>query len=261
MKKIFFIILGLYGGIQVTLSETNTKNAQDTLRLFNLDEVVVISSVKETNTIKSLPASVSLLGPAQIDGMKVMSVKDLSAIIPNFYIPDYGSKMTTPVYVRGIGERSTGQTIGLYVDNMPYLDKSTFDFDFTDIQRIEILRGPQGTMYGRNAMGGIIHIYTHSPLNYNRTKITFTKGNFGLTRFNGTTSQKIRQNLGLSVSGYYEDNQGYFTNLYTGKKEDAMKSAGGRLRLDWAITDQWTARLMANYDYADQGAFPYGKYT
>ena len=260
MKKFLFVLLSINVGIQFAWSENISKNEQDTLRVFHLDEVVVISSIKETNTIQSLPASVSLLVPSQIDGMKVMSVKDLSTVIPNFYIPDYGSKMTTPVYVRGIGERSTGQTIGLYVDNMPYLDKTTFDFDFTDIQRIEILRGPQGTLYGRNAMGGIIHIYTHSPLNYNRTKFTLTKGNDGMIRFNGTVSNKVGKNVGLSVSGYYDENRGYFANQYTGKKEDAMKSAGGRVRLDWAITNQWTARFMANYDYTDQGAFPYGSY-
>ena len=177
MKKSFFVLLSIFISTQLSLGKGNTKNTQDTLRLYHLNEVVVVSSIKETNTIKSLPASISLLIPSQIDGMKVMSVKDLSTLIPNFYIPDYGSKMTTPIYVRGIGERSTGQTIGLYVDNMPYLDKSTFDFDFTDIQRIEVLRGPQGTLYGRNAMGGIIHIHTHSPLDYARTKIMLTKGN------------------------------------------------------------------------------------
>jgi len=66
--------------------------------------------------------------------------------------------------------------------------------------------------------------------------------------------------MGLSVSGYYNRNDGYFTNLYTGKKEDHQLSAGGSVRMDWAITDKWTARMMANYDYTDQGAFPYGKY-
>ena len=260
MKKILWILLIVFAVVQSGWCKEDKKNNTDTLRLFTLDEVVVISSHKETNSIQSLPASITLLGPAQIDGMKVMSVKDLSAVIPNFYIPDYGSKMTTPVYVRGFGERSTGQTIGLYVDNMPYLDKSAFDFDFMDIQRIEILRGPQGTLYGRNAMGGIIHIHTHSPLDYERTKFTFTKGNYSLTRINGTTSHKIRNNIGLSVNGYYDGNQGYFTNLYTGKKEDQQQSAGGRVRMDWTISDRWTARIMANYDFTDQGAFPYGQF-
>ena len=260
MKKFFLILLGICGGIQFVFCKVDNKQVTDTLRLYTLDEVVVISSTKETNRIQSLPASVSLLSPSQIDGMKIMSVKDLNVVIPNFYIPDYGSKMNAPVYVRGVGERSTGQTIGLYVDNMPYLDKSAFDFDFMNIQRIEVLRGPQGTLYGRNAMGGIIHIYTHSPLDYQRTRITLTKGNHGLIRVNGTVSDRLNENMGLALSGYFDQNDGYFTNLYTGKKEDQQKSAGGRVRMDWSISNQWTAQLMANYDYTDQGAFPYGKY-
>jgi len=260
MKKIFLLLLGVFGALQLARSEDN-RNSADTLRLRTLDEVVIVSSNKETNATKALPSSVSVLIPSQIEGMKVMSVKDLSTLIPNFYIPDYGSKMTTPVYVRGIGERSTGQTIGLYVDNMPYLDKSTFDFDFMDIQRIEVLRGPQGTLYGRNAMGGIIHLYTNSPLDYQRTKVTLTGGNYGQFRINGTTSNKLSKRVGLSLSGYYDSNQGYVTNDFTQKKDDQLKTAGGRFRMDWAITDQWTARLMANYDYTDQGAYPYGSYV
>ncbi|MDR2233566.1 MAG: TonB-dependent receptor [Tannerella sp.] len=260
MKKVLLALLCVYGGLQLARSEENRKNDTDTLRLHTLDEVVIVSSNKETNAAKALPSSVSVLSPSQIEGMKVMSVRDLSSVIPNFYIPDYGSKMTTPVYVRGVGERSTGQTIGLYVDNMPYLDKSTFDFEFMDIQRIEVLRGPQGTLYGRNAMGGIIHLYTNSPLDYQRTKITLTAGNYGMLRLNGTTSNKLSRNVGLSLSGYYDGNEGYTTNDFTKRKDDKLKSAGGRLRMDWDMTDQWTARLMANYDYADQGAYPYGSY-
>ena len=70
-------------------------------------------------------------------------------------MPDYmGQKLTSAIYIRGIGARSSGQSVGLYVDNVPYLDKSTFDFELTDIQRIEVLRGPQrNLLYGRNAMG------------------------------------------------------------------------------------------------------------
>jgi outer membrane receptor protein involved in Fe transport len=101
-----------------------------------------------------------------IEDRKIVSIVDLSAVAPNFFVPDYGSKMSTPVYIRGIGERSTGQAVGVYVNNMPYLDKSVFNFEFMDVQRIEVLRGPQGTLYGRNAMGGIVNVFTHSPMDY-----------------------------------------------------------------------------------------------
>ena len=196
-----------------------------------------------------------------IEERKISSIVDLSAVIPNFFVPNYGSKMSTPVYIRGIGERSTGQAIGLYVDNIPYLDKSVFNFEFMDVQRIEVLRGPQGTLYGRNAMGGIVNVYTYSPLDYERTKITLSAGNYGLFRANASTSRKIGKNAGVSLSGYYGGHNGFFENQYEGKNADRMQSAGGRVRFDLKPSDNWTIRLMANYDYSDQGAFPYGRYT
>jgi len=224
-------------------------------------EEVVVSSTKETNDLKTLPGSISLISPRMMDERKITSIVDLSAVIPNFFVPNYGSKMSTPVYIRGIGERSTGQAIGLYVDNMPYLDKSVFNFEFMDVQRIEVLRGPQGTLYGRNAMGGIVNVYTHSPLNYERTKITLTAGNYGLLRGSASVSKKIGKSAGISLSGYYNENNGFFENRYDGKAADRQSSAGGRLRVDLKPAQNWTVQLMANYDYSDQGAFPYGLIT
>ncbi|MDR1120766.1 MAG: TonB-dependent receptor [Dysgonamonadaceae bacterium] len=223
-------------------------------------EEVVVSSTKETNELKALPGSISFITPRILNERKIISIVDLSAVLPNFFVPDYGSKMSTPVYIRGIGERSTGQAVGLYVDHMPYLDKSVFNFDFLDVQRIEVLRGPQGTLYGRNAMGGIINIFTHSPLNNERTRVTLTAGNYGLWRANASISKRIGKIAGISLSGYYDGNNGFFENQHDGKSADQLRSAGGRFRLDLKPAEKWNIQLMANYDYSDQGAFPYGKY-
>ncbi len=263
-KNLSLISLSLVLGQQFLFAaniKNESENASDTLKSYALKEIVISSSTKETNALQSLPSSVSVFTPSQIDGLKVNTIKDLSMTVPNFFIPDYGSRLSTPVYIRGIGERATGQSIGLYVDNMPYMDKSTFDFDFTDIQRIEILRGPQGTLYGRNAMGGIVNIYTHSPLDYNRTKVMLTGGNYGLMQAKATVSHRIDDKTGLSVSGYYDSNDGYFTNQYTGKKADALNTAGGRFRLDWQASKRLKFQYVLGYDYSDQGAFPYGVYT
>ena len=263
-KNLFFTLLFFLVKSQILLAENAIVNeyshVSDTLKSYVLNEIIISSSSKETNNLKSLPTAVSLFTPSQIDGMKVNSIKDLSMTVPNFFIPDYGSRLSTPVYIRGIGERATGQSIGLYVDNMPYLDKSTFDFDFTDIQRIEVLRGPQGTLYGRNAMGGIVNIYTHSPLDYNQTKVMFSGGNYGSKQAKATVSQRIDEKAGISVSAYYDGNDGYFTNQYTGKKADGLDAAGGRFRLDWEASKALKFQYIFNYDYSDQGAFPYGVY-
>ena len=227
----------------------------------NLEEIVIVSSSKETNELRTLPGSISIISPRMIEERKIISIVDLSAIIPNFFVPNYGSKMSTPVYIRGIGERSTGQAVGVYVDNMPYLDKSVFNFEFLDVQRIEALRGPQGTLYGRNAMSGIVNVFTYSPLDYERTKATLTAGNYGLFRANASVSRKIGKRTGASFSGYYDGNDGFFENKYDGKRADRLRSGGSRLRLDVRPAGKWTVQLMANYDYSEQGAFPYGDYS
>ena len=149
MKQDWIMALLLTAGTQVAGAE-EVVNPNDTIRTYNIDEVVLTSSTKETNDLRTLPAAVSVLSPQQIAGRQIDALKDLSSFVPNLYIPDYGAKLTSAVYIRGIGARSSGQSIGMYVDNVPYLDKSTFDFELTDIQRIEVLRGPQGTLYGRN---------------------------------------------------------------------------------------------------------------
>ena len=255
--KFFYLCLGaIFLTFDIFAEEADTL----TIKTFNLEEIVVSSSTKETNDLKSFPASISIITPQIIDGQKINSIKGLSAVIPNFFVADYGSKLSTPVYIRGIGERSTGQSIGMYVDNMPYMDKSIFDFDFIDIQRVEVLRGPQGTLYGRNAMSGIINVFTQPALGTPYTKLTFTGGNYGLLRLRATTSFLIRENIGISLSLYGNKNDGYFTNQYSGEKADKLRSAGGRARIDWKINPNWMFTYTANFDTCMQNAFPYGEY-
>jgi outer membrane receptor protein involved in Fe transport len=225
-----------------------------------MDEVVVTSSTKETNDLRKLPGSVTLLSPQMIAARQIDALKDISSFVPNLYMPDYGSKLTSAIYIRGIGARSSGQSIGLYVDNIPYLDKSAFDFELTDIQRIEVLRGPQGTLYGRNAMGGIVNIHTLSPFAFQGTKLSVSAGNYGQLKAKASHYNKLTESLGLSASAYYDRNDGYFVNQYTGAKADREESAGGRIKLDWQITPRFLAAYTFSYDYADQGAFPYGQY-
>lgn len=233
----------------------------DTVRRLDADMVVVRNSTKETNEPWSTPGAISVISPYKIGQRGIDNIKGLSGIVPNFFIPDYGSKMTTPVYLRGIGARSSGQSVGMYVDNIPYMDKSTFDFELMDIQRIEILRGPQGTLYGRNAMGGIINIYTLSPFDYQGTKVSLSAGSHGYIGGKVSTYQKLSDKVAFSVGGYYDKNDGYFTNVNKNSKQDNGWNVGGRIKLEWKITDRLLASLASSYDYTDQNAFPYGFYN
>ncbi|MCD7978369.1 MAG: TonB-dependent receptor [Tannerellaceae bacterium] len=259
-KRYWYAALGLLIGIQSLHAEEKDTTPKDTIKTYNIDEVIITSSAKETNKFRTLPGSVSLISPQMIANRQIDALKDISSFVPNLYIPDYGAKLTSAIYIRGIGARSSGQSVGLYVDNVPYLDKSTFDFELTDIQRIEVLRGPQGTLYGRNAMGGIINIYTLSPLSYQGTRISASAGSYGAYKGKVSHYRKLSETVGLSIGGYYDQHNGYFTNIYTDKKADHEKSAGGRFKLDWQIKPNFKAGYTFTYDYTDQGAFPYGLY-
>ena len=230
----------------------------DSLKTYDIDEVVITSSRKETNRTEQLPSALTVVTPRQADLRQVSSIKRLSAFVPNLYIPDYGARVTSAVYIRGIGARSSGQTVGLYVDDVPYPDKGSFDFELPDIQRIEVLRGPQGTLYGRNAMGGIIHVHTFSPLEHHGTRLGATFGNYGRMDFRASHAMRIGERMGLQAGAYYRRHSGFFENAFNGTKADNEQTAGGNVKLVRRITDALTATVAVVGGYTDQGAFPYG---
>ena len=261
MKKLLLCLaLFTFSLSSLLASAENNATTQDTIKTFNMDEIVVTSSSKETNNLHLLPGSVTILTPMQINERQVHSIKDINSLVPNLYMPDYGAKLTSAVYIRGIGARSSGQSIGLYVDNVPYMDKSSFDFELTDIQRIEVLRGPQGTLYGRNSMGGIINVHTLSPLHYQGVKASLAFGNYGQLNAKASAYTKLHDQVGLSVGVYYDRHDGFFTNVYNGKKIDNEASIGGNLKIHWKVSSKLTASYTASYEYTDQGGFPYGRY-
>lgn len=261
MKQLQILVFALFCNIIVSSAgEVMTEkesNPKDTVKVYYLDEVVVTSSVKETNELKNMPTAVSVVSPKQLRDTQIESLPGLSATIPNFFIPVYGSKVSTPIYIRGIGARLGAQTVSMYVDNVPSFNPSAFDFEFQDIQRIEVLRGAQGTLYGRNAIGGIVNLYTLSPLAFQGTNLSVTGGNHGHLSAKASNYSKLGDHFGISIGGYYKRDDGYFMNNHTGKKVDASENAGGRVKLEWEMTPSFKALLFGNYDYVSGGAFPY----
>ena len=225
---------------------------------FDIEEAVVVASPKETRALRRQPVSVSLFDARSLELRGVNAAKDLSSLAPNLFMPDYGSRLTSAVYIRGIGSRINTPAVGMYVDNVPYTDKTGYDFRFTDVDRVDVLRGPQGTLYGRGAMGGVIRIFTANPLQHKGTDVEagFTTRTGG-RRVAFTTYLHPRDKMGLSVGGFYEGAEGFFTNRATGKKQDGENSAGGKLRWVWQPTDVVKLDWTTSYQYTDEEANPY----
>ena len=163
MKKIKAIILLLFvvATFSVNATNVNAEVLPDSIQYsVDLDAIEIISNPKTNTPVITFPGSVSVLNARMLEQTNTVSIKDISSYVPNLYIPDYGTKLISAIYIRGIGSRINSPAVGLYVDDVPYIDKSSFDFDFNDISKVEVFRGPQGTLFGRNTMAGLINLYT-----------------------------------------------------------------------------------------------------
>lgn len=234
---------------------------RDTTRVVDVEEIVVVASPKENAKFRQQALASTVLSREQLQDNQVTSVKHLTSLVPNFYMPDYGSKLTSAIYIRGIGSRINTPAIGLYVDNVPYLDKSAFDFNTYDIERIDVLRGPQSTLYGRNAMGGLVRIYTRNPFRYQGTQFS-VGGATGNNSYRASLAHyhRISERFAFSAGGFYEGARGFFKNTYLNRYADPLQSGGGRLRAIWLPTENWKLDFTANYEYSDEGGYAYGLY-
>ncbi|MDO5447603.1 MAG: TonB-dependent receptor [Prevotellaceae bacterium] len=253
MKKIVFIVT-----MMCCVAVSAHEEPADSVMNVSLKGVEVVSSPKEIGSMRQQPASVTLIDQSEIERQHITSIKGVAAVAPNFFMPDYGSRLTSAIYIRGIGSRINTPAVGLYVDNIPYVDKSAFDFRFFDIERIDVLRGPQSTLYGRNTMGGLVKVYTKNPMSYQGTDMRLGFA----TRDNHRTAavthyHRVSDKFAFSAGGYYEGGNGFFKNDIKGHEIDDVQAGGGRMRAIFMPNRKLKFDATINYDYSDEGAYPY----
>ena len=224
-----------------------------------LSEVTVVEFKKTKENLAT--NSVSIVDSGFVNRHELQSITELTAVVPNFYMPEYGSKQNTPVYIRGVGAKTKGSAVGFYVDGIPHFENSSFDVDMSNIASVTVFRGPQGTLYGRNAIGGIINVSTVSPLAYQGTQFKLGYGSHNDALFQFSHYNKLDSKVGYSVAGGYHYNDGFHRNMFTNKYADQVKDAYGRVALVWLLDNKWFLRVNSMLDYSNQGGYPYGKYN
>ena len=230
----------------------------DSIVGIDLQEVHITASPKETLRMKALPISLSVVDKNTLALHSVQTIKDLGSLVPNVFIPNYGSRQTNAIYIRGIGSRIGTPAVGLYVDNLPYYDKAAYDFSLHDIESIEVLRGPQNTLYGRNSMGGLVKVNTKSPFSYNGTDVRLGYSTGDNRRYAAVTHyHRVSDKTAFSAGGFYNGSSGFFDNDITGKRMDGTETGGARLRAIFKPSQRLTLDASLHYEYTDGGAFPY----
>lgn len=226
----------------------------------DMPQVVVEAPLSRGASAERLaPVAHTMLGGVEAERLRVTDIKEMSAWVPNLHIPDYGSRMTSTVYVRGLGSRIDQPSMGVYVDGIPLMNKNTYDFELQDISRLTVLRGPQNTLYGRNAMGGVMDIKTLSPLEYEGVRASLEAGN-GLSG-RARLSLYHRANdgrKGLSVALYGGRSDGFYTNTHNNASCDWSRTAGISVKAEGRTAGDalhWTSTTAV--DWVNQGGFPY----
>ncbi len=243
------IMLPWHGAAHSTADET----ADTTIMVGSVE----VTAIKQGRVLRSEPVASTIVGSRDISRNKISALKNLSQTVPNLHIPDYGSRMTSSIYVRGLGARIDQPVMGMNVDNVPVLNKNLFDTELADIERIEVLRGPQSTLYGRNTMGGVVNVYTLSPLRYEGVRLRAEYGSGQTWSLRASAYRRFNNDLGLSVTGFYNSSDGFFENLATGEKCDRERMGGGRFRVQWQGRDGWTIDNTLSFSILEQGGYPY----
>ncbi len=218
---------------------------------------VRVTAIKQARSLLRQPVTVTTIRRDEIERQNITGMKGVSEIAPNFYMPSYGSQMTSSIYVRGIGARIDQPAVGLNIDNVPYLNKDSYDFDMADIDRIEVLRGPQSTLYGRNTIAGLINIYTISPLRYQGVKAMVEAGTGSRFRASVAGYAKLHERLGMSLSAYADYRHGFFKNRFNGSRADRQNNQSLRWKTVWRAGSNVSIENAASFGHSVQNGYPY----
>ena len=232
----------------------------DTSRVVDLDEVVVVSQPKEQVRLRLQPLSSSVFGSEQLQQLNVRGLSQLSQYVPSFTMPAYGSRLTSSLYIRGIGSRINNPAVGVYYDNIPLMSKAAFNNYFYVLDRVDILRGPQGTLYGQNTEGGLVRIYSKNPMSYQGTDIRLGIGTGLYSNVEVAHYHRPNEKLAFTVAGFYSGLKGFIDNANFDEKNDLTNEAGAKVRLIFQPNQKLEFDWTADYQYVNQNGFGYGEF-
>ncbi|MFT5612279.1 MAG: iron complex outermembrane receptor protein [Polaribacter sp.] len=228
-------------------------------------EEILVTATKREQNIYEVPVAVTAFTADTIERAGIVDINDVGKFVPNLTITNFSAGQTSSAnpFIRGIGLQdhliTTDPGVGIYVDGV-YLGRQVGqNWNLADAERVEVLRGPQGTLYGRNSIGGAINIITRKPGEETSSRISLQAGSRG--RINGQYfgSYRLSDTVGVSLSAGYNKRNGLgnFTSLNTSTEVGETEDLAGRLSLAWTPNEKFSLLLTADANDADNGLNPY----
>jgi iron complex outermembrane receptor protein len=226
-------------------------------------EDVIVTATRRPDTISRTPAAITAVSPDVIDSVGANNVIDAVTTAPNLH-----ASVANDVSIRGVGsnlyEASAGGTpVAIHVDGIYTNDRSILTRAAYDIVRLEVLRGPQGTLYGRNATGGVLNFVTAAPGDAFDASADFTYRSGGDATVRGALNLPVAPNLAVRLAAFAEASDGFQHNPDSGQVDgDAADFLSGRVSMRWAPFDRltWNVTLQASRDRGFNGIAQYSYY-
>lgn len=214
-------------------------------------ETVTVTAQRRSENLQKVPITVQSFDAERLHSSGVNSTVDLGRLTPGLVF-GRGVGLGSP-FMRGVGTSSNGpgveNSIAVYVDGVYQATKLSAISDITDVERVEVLKGPQGTLFGRNASGGLIHIMTKDPTQDPEGRIKLGYGNYDTRTASGYANSGLTENVAANLSFAVSDQgKGWGENTYNGKDINSTDKGNVRSKLLWDIND--SNRLLLSADYA-----------
>jgi len=229
-------------------------------------EPVIVTAQKREQSIYEVPVAISAFSAEMIEKQGISDLTDIGKFVPNLNVTGFSAGHTSSAnpFIRGIGLQdhliTTDPGVGVYVDGV-YLGRQVGqNWSLANIERVEVLRGPQGTLYGRNSIGGAINIITRQPGDEDGGRVSLTAGSRGRLNADFYTNMSFSDQFAMSLTGAFQsrDGLGKFMLLENPRKEvGELEDISARVALKWSPTDRLSFLLTADGNEGDNGLRPY----
>lgn len=245
--KLAAALVSIFGVSEVALAQNANPSP------VGIEEIIVTAQRREQN-LQSTPIAITALTAGALENSGINSTEELSMVVPGLQLVQVSNAVTP--YLRGVGTQNAGPgmepSIATYVDGVYFGSVGGNVFALNNIERIEVLKGPQGTLFGRNATGGLIHVITKDPEHDPSATVSLGYGNYETTKasFYGTTGLSDAMAADLALN-FTDQNEGWGRNITTGKEVNLREDQSARSRISWDFTDKFNALVAVDYNKWD----------
>lgn len=255
----FVISLFALGATQLLAATPNTAPVASNSVPTGTVQTVVVTARRWTEPLQSVPGAITVVTADTLESARVRDLRAAAPYVPNLTLGDFSVRRLTFPYMRGIGSGRNNAAVTTIIDGVPQLSYATANQEFLDVERVEFLRGAQGSLYGRNTLGGAINVVPRLPTREPASLFSIAGGSDSLMDARGSVSGPVGQGATAgSVSLGRSSRDGFTVNDMTGHKLDSQESHFARAQILWPDEGPWSFRLSVNGEMDRDGDYALG---